>query len=44
MAAMIRQFRDVDAKIRAIAAAAAADDPGDDDDVDDEASWDPSKL
>ena len=48
MAALIRQFRDVDAKIRAIdaaAAAAAADDDGDDDDLDgDEAGWDPTKL
>jgi hypothetical protein len=42
MAALIRQFRDVDAKIRAIDAAAAADD-GDVDD-DDEAGWEPSKL
>lgn len=52
MAALIRQFRDVDAKIRAIdaaASAAAADDPDEDDDGDDgddgdEASWDPSTL
>ena len=46
MAALIRQFRDVDAKIRAIDAAAkeaTADDDGDMND-DDEAGWDPSKL
>jgi hypothetical protein len=46
MAALIRQFRDVDAKIRAIdaaATAAAADDDGDDDNGD-EAGWDPSTL
>ena len=46
MAALIRQFRDVDAKIRGIDAAAeeaaAADDP--DDDGGNEADWDPSKL
>jgi hypothetical protein len=45
--ALVRQFRDVDAKIRAIDAAAeeaaAADDDSDVDDGD-EASWDPSKL
>jgi hypothetical protein len=47
MAALIRQFRDVDAQIRAIDArtaeeAAAADD--DDSDLDDSDGWDPSKL
>ena len=46
MAALIRQFRDVDANIRAIEAAAeaaAAHEP-DGVDEDDEAGWDPSKL
>jgi hypothetical protein len=47
MAALIRQFRDVDAKIRGIDAAAeeatAAADSGDAADGQ-EASWDPSKL
>ena len=45
MAALIRQFRDVDAKIRAIdaAAAAVADEPADNDD-DGDAAWDPSNL
>lgn len=46
LAALIRQFRDVDAKIRAIDAAAAgatADEPDGEDDGD-EAGWDPSAL
>jgi hypothetical protein len=46
IAALIRQFRDVDAKIRAIdaaAAAAVADEP-DDEDEGDRAGWDPSAL
>ena len=47
MAALIRQFRDVDAQIRAIdarpAEAAGAGDDGDEDDGD-AAAWDPSKL
>lgn len=47
LAQLVRQFRDVDAQIRAIdaraAEAAAADEPDDEDDGD-EADWDPSKL
>lgn len=46
LAQLVRQFRDVDAQIRAIdareAEAAAADDPEDEDN--DDAGWDPSKL
>ena len=47
MAALIRQFRDVGAKIRAIDAAAGEAAPdNDNDDVDDgdQAGWDPSGL
>lgn len=44
MAALIRQFRDVDAKIRALDAAAAAAAEADESDDGDEAGWDPSKL
>jgi hypothetical protein len=46
MAALIRQFRDVDAKIRAIdaaAAAAVADEPDSEDEGDD-AGWDPNNV
>jgi hypothetical protein len=47
LAALVRQFRDVDARIRALdlAAALAADDEADEDDEDDEETgWDPSKV
>jgi hypothetical protein len=47
LAALVRQFRDVDARIRALdlAAALAVDDEADDDDEDDdETGWDPSKV
>jgi hypothetical protein len=46
MAALVKQFRDVDSRIRAIdVAAAEAAATADDSDVDDEADgWDPSKL
>jgi hypothetical protein len=49
LAQLVRQFRDVDAQIRALDAraaeeAAAADDPDDDLDDDDGGGWDPSKL
>jgi|ERR1700733_15433549 len=47
MAALIRQFRDVDARVRAIdaaSAAAASDEPDGDDEGDEAAGWDPSKL
>jgi hypothetical protein len=46
MAALVRQFRDVDAQIRALDAAAAAEAADDDDSDldDDEAGWDPCKL
>lgn len=44
-AALVKQFRDIDAQVRALdVAAAAADEADDDDDGDDAPAWDPTKV